>query len=308
MRESVSVGTNNPSEAVKAVAEVAKLIIEPISTIAQTYADDFRLRKLAKTEIEIERLKTRARINSEAEIIRHQINKEQILEKAKELLVGEESKKESSPETRIKIEEDWVFKWASFAKDVSDETVQVLWAKILAGELTNPGTFSLRLLSTISSFRKVDAIAFDLFANYIWEGPQKTFFQLYTKETDELLEKKHNINYGFYSHLQSLGLLDANLQLGVEFTPEKHLSALYGNHCYSFTILKNSSYFRARLLTSVGGELFNLCRQEPDSEYIELISNWALDRGVTPAWSDDKNQDYLDSLPFPDFKLIQTYQ
>ena len=300
---------NNSSQAVKAVAEVAKLVIEPVSTVAQTYADNFRMRASAKTEIEVEKLKARARMNLDAELVRHQINKEQILKKAEELLRAQEARKELPPATDgKKIEEDWVFKWASLAKDVSDETVQCLWAKVLAGELVRPGKYSLRLLSTLASLRKADAMTFDRFSNYVWEGPGNTFFQLYSKETDEFLDKTRGINYGFYFQLQNMGLVDASSPMGIVVNDQHSLTALYGAESNSFTtVRKEVPLFRVRLLTGVGSELFSLCSPQPDLEYVKMIRDWAFHNGITPAWSDDceLGRLYIEQLPFPKMDMIR---
>src|ERR1039457_5581175 len=168
MTESKDGAGNATSQAVRAVAEVAKLVVQPFSTFAQAYADDFRQRKLAITETEMRELKVRAQMNLEMEIVRHQINKEFILEKTEELLLAEEAQKELPPNTDAhQIDHDWLFKWADMAKEVSNDEIQWLWAKVLAGELKQPGKYSLRLLSILSSLRKSDAENFESFANYV---------------------------------------------------------------------------------------------------------------------------------------------
>lgn len=52
------------------------------------------------------------------------------------------------------VQPDWLHKWIDFSSFVSDEDVQILWAKILAGEITNPGSFSLSTLNILNLIDK----------------------------------------------------------------------------------------------------------------------------------------------------------
>ena len=297
---------NNTSKAVCAVAEVAKLILQPVCTYAQAHADAYRVRKLAMTETEMEALRQRAKLSQEAELLRYQINKECILKKAEGFLSSQEKANQlPSTLTADQVEEDWLWRWASLAKEASVEEVQCLWAKVLAGELVKPGKFSLRLLATLHTLRRADALAFEKFANYVWEGPGGTWFQLYTPGTEDLLQKHKDMGYEFYSHLQSLGLVDANTQIGIKVRKESPLTALYGGTSYSFTTQRSTaSPIKVRLLTSTGAELFGLCEPRPDAEYLKQLSDWAIDNGVVVAWlaATSFSEDFVRSQPKPAFE------
>ena len=47
---------------------------------------------------------------------------------------------------------DWFVRFFEAVGNVSDETMQNLWAKILAGEIAHPSTFSLKTLDVMFSF------------------------------------------------------------------------------------------------------------------------------------------------------------
>ena len=55
------------------------------------------------------------------------------------------------------VHPDWVAKWRDGAQDVSDEDVQRLWARTLAGEVASPGRYSLRTLDFLRSVSKAEA-------------------------------------------------------------------------------------------------------------------------------------------------------
>ena len=57
------------------------------------------------------------------------------------------------------VGDDWLHKFSQFAGAVSDEEMQKVWAKLLAGEFRKPGTFSFRTLRLVSELD--DSIAKD---------------------------------------------------------------------------------------------------------------------------------------------------
>jgi len=64
------------------------------------------------------------------------------------------------------IEQDWILRLFKSIEDVSDEQMQELWAKILAGEVRQPGSFSLRTLHTLSNMSKKEAETFQRVAQF----------------------------------------------------------------------------------------------------------------------------------------------
>jgi Protein of unknown function (DUF2806) len=69
-----------------------------------------------------------------------------------------------------KIAEDWRRKFTSFAEDISDQQMQTVWARILAGEFRQPGTFSYRTLRLVSELSPVIAATFEKFSDQVITG------------------------------------------------------------------------------------------------------------------------------------------
>ena len=57
-------------------------------------------------------------------------------------------------ESTDEIDEDWLTRFFSTVEDISDEQVQSLWARILAGEVLKPRTYTYRLLSVLRNISK----------------------------------------------------------------------------------------------------------------------------------------------------------
>ena len=47
------------------------------------------------------------------------------------------------------VDIDWISRLFNIVEDIGNEEMQYIWGKILAGEIKNPGKFSLRTLDTI---------------------------------------------------------------------------------------------------------------------------------------------------------------
>lgn len=69
----------------------------------------------------------------------------------------------------VPVDEDWVAQFFDHCKDVSNEKMQTVWAKLLAGEVTKPGSYSLRTLAAVRVLSKEDADLFTRFCSTVWQ-------------------------------------------------------------------------------------------------------------------------------------------
>lgn len=68
------------------------------------------------------------------------------------------------------IESDWLNMFARFSEDKSSEELQTLFGKILAGEIRQPGSFSLRTLQFFSVLTKTEAEQLSTYFSYSLDG------------------------------------------------------------------------------------------------------------------------------------------
>ena len=83
-------------------------------------------------------------------------------------IVGQaiEQMPEQVPDTPV--DHDWTARFFDDAKDVSNEEMQKLWAKLLAGEVERPGSVSLRTLDILRNMTQKEAKLFARVVNYIF--------------------------------------------------------------------------------------------------------------------------------------------
>ena len=97
------------------------------------------------------------------EHVREQKNMESVIGKAAKLLPPD------TPEETVRsMDEDKIAAMLGMFKTVSNEEMQLLWAKILAGEAAKPGSFSKRTAAVVSEMDKEDAELFAAFCQFVW--------------------------------------------------------------------------------------------------------------------------------------------
>lgn len=107
------------------------------------------------------------------------------------------------------VDEDWVAQFYASCEDISNEQMRLLWSRILAGEVTNPGSFSLRTLAFVKTLSKLDADLFTRFCSMIWmTGSSPTGLRPITLNMEKL-ESVPGIEFQFdeYARLDTLGLI-----------------------------------------------------------------------------------------------------
>jgi hypothetical protein len=168
-----------------------------IRRVAQAEADADRIR--AVTQIEITELQQRAMLRLVAEEAKKQHNIEAITLKALP---------DVSPESRPEdVEDDWIANFFDKCRLISDEQMQGLWARILAGEANSPGKFSKRTVNLVGSLDKSDAMLFSQLCGFVFVigAPTALIFDLNHKIYNDA-----GITFGAVDHLESTGLLHFN--------------------------------------------------------------------------------------------------
>ncbi len=182
--------------------------------------------------------------------------------------------------TRTKsVEEDWMTQFFNFSQDVGNEEIQCLWAKVLAGEVAKPGSFSLRTLDTLRLMQQADAQKFNILRSFLWtEGNNNCLIRY--KNIYETLEK-FGISILDLYNLESIGLINRS---DTRITPDKDNgdNLQYGDHQIQFKIDINGNRevgINIYVLTSTGNEIVKLCDFHFIQEYFEKSTSYIRSKG-----------------------------
>lgn len=103
------------------------------------------------------------------------------------------------------VKEDWATEFFEQCKNVSEEKMQSLWSRMLAGEIAEPGSYSKRTLSFIRTLSQSEAELFTKFCSLLWFELDTGFMHI--KLSDETNLEDYDIAFLDMLELDSIGLI-----------------------------------------------------------------------------------------------------
>lgn len=92
-------------------------------------------------------------------------NKEKIVQKTIEIVVDNPEKLQNE-QTDEPLDPDWMNSFVAFSERASSDSLQTLWARVLSGEITQPGSYSLPTLRIISEIGLETAKLFERYLDF----------------------------------------------------------------------------------------------------------------------------------------------
>ena len=180
---------------VKKVSKAVGGLLLPwqIRRVAKAKEDTKLIKAEGRTQrTDLERRAMHRRIEEDA---RHQQNMESIAGKAISQL-NDNAKPDA-------MDDDWIANFFDKCRIVSDDDMQILWSKVLAGEANNPNSYSKRTVNSLSDMDKSDAELFTKLCGFAWMiGDIVPLIFDYTAK----IYKDNGISFDGLSHFHSIGL------------------------------------------------------------------------------------------------------
>ena len=182
------------------------------------------------------------------------------------------------------VEPDWTAQFFESCKDVSDDQMRTVWAKLLAGEVSKPGSFSLRTLACVKVLSKADADLFTRFCSLLWHR-ENGFIPFTPKSADLPVDGTALVNFDEFLRLASLNLISFMPGISgyeLRFTAEPVTSLMYygKRHNLSHASVRALDIGVA-LLTKMGEELVVISGGVPNESYRQAT----VDRFRSSGWT-----------------------
>ena len=195
-----------------------------------------------------------------------QQNIEAILDNAYDALENDEDN--ASPEP---VEDNWLFSFFSSGGEICDEEMQILWGRILAGEIKEPKSFSLRTLATLKNLSQEEARLFAKACNFLCRHNNMSFLV-----KNEGLLYDYGLTYPELLKLDDCGLLamkETTLNLAVT---KNKISSIYAP---KYIIIfsgredqENKFKIPIYVLTTAGEQLTKLVDKINDSLFFTALA------------------------------------
>lgn len=266
------------------LSKPATALIEKVSAAVGAIYEPYHVKRMARAEAEAEKIKAIARIELT-----------EIEQRAVERFVHQEARKQANieqitaqaaaslpPDARVEdLEEDWVAHFFKQCDTVSDKEMQSLWARLLSGEATQPGTFSKRTVDFTSTIDKKDATLFTAFCQFVWMIGEPA--PLIYESTDEIYTKQ-GITFAALKHLDAIGLISFESVSGYGRTG-------FGKYAHVFyygqpTLIEFGGDSNNRLdvghvlLTNIGKELVPICGSSRNDDFYHYVIRKWFERGL----------------------------
>ena len=178
----------------------------------------------------------------------------------------------------VNVDHTWQKQWSDRVSRVAidDQERRKWWARVLAGEIQHPGTYSLRTLAVMDTMSMTEAQLFTNLCTYVWESnvAHMPALMLPKEESDLWRPSVHE-----QTVLDDIGLT-ARAASPFQITLDKNdgLVLRQGNQKF---LIKNDTDKQASVrcgelyLTVAGREIWTLTTISPNQLYIEeMVSEW----------------------------------
>ena len=241
---------------------------------AEAQAELIRVRaEESAAEIDIDKLIERAEFRSTIEKIVQQTNFEAIIAKA--LLQLSDG---ASPD---KMDQDWLWNFFDRCRYVSDDDMQEMWAKILAGEANLSGSYSRRSVNIMGDFDTHAAAMFSTYCRFIGVlGERHATPFVVTGGGEELnaVYQDQGLTYNALAELADLGLISTGfnpmsvlVHQRIEGVPDP-VKFSYEGQSALMPCPDGRVIIGITALTSTGRQLAQLCLPaEPVEGFYEFI-------------------------------------
>jgi len=257
----------------------ANTLIEKISDAIGEVFKPYQIVRVAQAEARAETIRAAT-----------QIKVTELQRRAVRRFIMEEAKKQNNIETITgkalpyvdeqarpeEVEDDWIVDFFDKCRLISDEEMQNLWARILAGEANSPGKFSKRTIDLVASMDKSDASLFSNLCSFgvVWDRIYVLIYDVNAK-----MYVDHEINFTSLCHLDSIGLVHFENSKGYvrQYLPKRITLDYFGQQVYlEFPNIENNKFRVGKvILTKAGNDLAPICSAALQDGFVDYLrENW----------------------------------
>lgn len=279
------------TEIVQALVSPAEKLIDAVSRAIGKAYEPKHTRKMADAKAyELNVIAETVRNNSDVPIVYDSTgvsidtsNYEEIAKRASSRLAYQEIAKQQNIEAVVDnayeelekvdgvsnepVNPDWMIRFFNSVEDISDESMQKIWGRILAGEIKKPNSYSYRTLENLRNMTQQEAEHFQKISSLALVNSGRKFIL-----SDKELLEKYEVYFGYILELEECGLMSSqelflNLEASIEKTDSVYNSQIIG-------IIKGKEETLQKfevpiyVFTGSGSQLLTAIHPKESSEYI----------------------------------------
>jgi len=190
---------------IEVAANAIGMVYRPTQIRKEAEAEAHKIVTLARAEAMAKRTKLEVDAETfemmETRIFVRELTRQKNIQKINSIAEDELRNEESV--SAEPVDEDWIKRFFDYAKDVSTEEMQILWGKILAGEVKQPSSYSVRTLEVLRNINRSEA---DIFLKIGKLALIRGSYS-YVLRVDGFIKDEFGIHYGHFMTMQEAGLM-----------------------------------------------------------------------------------------------------
>ena len=179
------------------------------------------------------------------------------------------------------VDNDWLLRWRDSAGKVSSKDLRDVWARVLAGEIKSPGSFSLRTLEFLKNLSQAEARSIQRLAPFVLDND-------FVCQVDNIFLQSQGVTLALLIELQGLGIV-AQISPPLRRTlpsvePDKFARGVFSydrvlvvSHRKERDVLKLDGY----PLTSLGSQVLKLGSFKSHDTYLRRVGKVIQNQGFT---------------------------
>ena len=167
------------------------------------------------------------------------------------------------------VDEDWISSFFDCVANISNDQMQKIWGRLLAGEVAHPGNFSIRTIDILRKLTQKEAALFTKYVPLILRcaGDEScTFYDYFLfRDTsgESIITRKYGYSFPEIVLLIEAGLISPNDQVSVGLHTKSGGCMFFEGQYHAIEIQNNNDHevfiaHEAYILTESGKELFNI--------------------------------------------------
>lgn len=274
---------NSPSLIDLDLTKPVTTLIEKVSDAIGIVYEPTQIVKKAKAEVEADKIRALGKLelnNLEERAMKRFIHQESRKQQNIESILSQTIKLLPSDAKVEDLDPDWLAYFFKSCSDISDEDMQMIWARLLSGEATKSGSFSKRTVTFISTMDKSDAEIFIKLCQFcviINDEPHPIVYDIRSKIY------KDQISFNELIHLSTIGLITHNFNTGYVLVLSSEIkNCKYFTKYFSFSAKDNSQDIGIGdvLFTQIASELFSICTPNYNEEFYPYLLRVMRDKGA----------------------------
>jgi hypothetical protein len=273
------------------LSKPATALVEKIADAGTGLFRPWQIKRVAKAEAEAASIKVGGEIVSDLQRRAFQrfLQEEEKKQENMESIAGTAIRELREDAVPQRIANDWMANFFDKCRLISDQEMQALWSKVLAGEANSPGSFSKRTVNMLSSLDQRDAEAFQLLCSFSWKIGE--YVPLIFNLNSDIYDQA-GLKFSAIKHLNEIGLISYQplSEFGKPLVKGWNETSYFGDTVLIEPEIEGRALSIGHTLFSkTGQELLSICDAKPVPDFKELvIKRWrgskvrVIDQSVPP--------------------------